>query len=92
MVCIKRSIEEVKKGQISNHGFHQGPSDETLKKARCQFRDVKFGHRIMEAVDFFDNKMHSFTQITFNFTNKWSKGVVWWFSDMILHKWYFRKS
>ena len=92
LVCIKISIEEVKKCQISKHGYHQGPSDETLKKARCQFCDVKFGHRIMEAVGFFDYKMHSFIQITFNFTNKWSKGVVWWFSDMILHKWYFRKS
>ena len=36
-------------------------------------------------------KMHSFTQITFDFTNRWIKGVVWWFSDIILHKWYFHK-
>ena len=76
LVCIKRSIEEVKKFQISKHGYHQGPSDETLKKARCQFYDVKFGHRIMEAVGYFDYKMHSFTQITFNFTNRLIKGVV----------------
>ena len=53
LVCIKRSTEEVKKCQISKHGYHQGPSDETLKKARCQFCDVKFGHRIMEAVGVF---------------------------------------
>ena len=85
LVYIKRSIEDVKKCQISKHGYHQGPSDETLKKARGQFCDVKFGHRIMEAVVFFDYKMHSFMQITFNFTNKWSKGVVWWFTDMILY-------
>ena len=91
LVYIKRSIEDVKKCQISKHGYHQGLSDETLKKARGQFCDVKFGHRIMEAVGFFDYKMHSFMQITFNFTNKWSKGVVWWFTDMILYKWYFRK-
>ena len=86
LVSIKRSIKEVKKRQIFKHGYHQGPSDETLKKARCQFCDVKFGHRIMEAVGFFDYKMHSFIQITFNFTNKLSKGVVWRFTDMILHK------
>ena len=91
LVCIKRSIEEVKKCQISKHGYHQELSDVKLKKARCQFGDVKFGHRIMEAVGFFDYKMHSFIQITFNFTNEWSKGVVWWFTDMILHKWYFCK-
>ena len=83
LVCIKRSIEEVKKCQISKHGYHQGPSDETLKKARCQFWDFKFGHRIMEAVGFFDYKMHSFIQIIFNFTNKWSKDVVWWFTETI---------
>ena len=80
LVCIKRSIEEVKKCQISKHGYHHGPSDESLKKARCQFCDVKFGQRIMEAVGFFDYKMHSFIQITFNFTNKWSKGIVRWFT------------
>ena len=87
-VCIKRSTEEVEKCQISKHGYRQGPSDETLKRVRCQFCDVKFGHRIMEAVGFFDYKMHGFIQInvTFNFTNKWSKGVVWWFTEMILHK------
>ena len=59
LVCIERSIEEVKKCQISKHGYHQGPSDKSLKKARCQFCDVKFGHCIMEAVGFFDYKMHS---------------------------------
>ena len=91
LVCIKRSIEEVKKCQISKHGYHQGPSDETLKEARCQFCDVRFGHRIMEAVGFFDYKMHSFIQSSLNFTNKWSKGAVWWFTEMILHMWYFRK-
>ena len=91
LVCIKRSIEEVKKCQISKHGYHKGPSDKTLKKARCQFCDVKFGHRIMETVGIFDYEMNSFIQITFNFTNKWSKDVVWWFTDMILHKWYFHK-
>ena len=91
LVCIKRSIEDVKKCQISEHGYHEGPNDETLEKARCQFYDVKFGHRIMEAMGLFDYKMHSFIQITFNFTNKWSKGVVWWFTEMLLHKWYFRK-
>ena len=72
-MCIKRSIEEVKKCQISKHGYHKGPSDETLNKARCQFYDVQFGDRIMEEVGFFDYKMHSFTQITFNFTNRRSK-------------------
>ena len=91
LVCIERSIEEVKKCQISKHGYQQGPSDETLKKAWCQFCDDKFGHRIMEAVGFQDYKMRNFTQITFNFTNSWNKGVVLWFSDIILHKWYFPK-
>ena len=76
LVCIKRSTEEVKKCQISKRGYQQGPSVETLKKAPCQFCDDKFGHRIMEAVGFFDYEMLNFTQITFNFTNRWSKGVV----------------
>ena len=34
-----------------------------MKKARCQFCDVKFGNRILEAVCFIDYEMHSFTQI-----------------------------
>ena len=65
LVCIKRSIAEVKKCQVSKHEYQQGPSDETLTKARCQFCDDKFGHRIMEAVGFFDYKIRNFTQITF---------------------------
>ena len=32
-----------------------------------------------------------FTLISINFTNRWSKGVVSWSSDVILHKSYFRK-
>ena len=52
---------------------------------------MKSGHQIVEAVGFFDYKMRNFTQITFNLTNRWSKGVVSLFSDFILHKWYFRK-
>ena len=91
LVCIKRSIEEVKMCQISKRGYQQGPRDETLKNVRCQFCDDKFGHRIMEAIGFFDYKMRNFTQTTLNFTNRWSKGVDSWFSDNILHKWYFRK-
>ena len=79
-----------KKCQISKRGYQQGPSDEKLKKGRYQFCDEKFGHRIMEAVGFFDYKMRDFTQIAFNFTNRWNMGVVSWFSDIILHKWYFR--
>ena len=67
LVCIKRSTEEVKKCQISKRGYQQGPSVETLKKAPCQFCDDKFGHRIMEAVGFFDYEMLNFTQITFKF-------------------------
>ena len=57
LICIERSIEEVKRCQISKRGYEQGPSDETLKKARYQFCDVKFGHRIMVAVGLFDYKM-----------------------------------
>ena len=86
LVCIKRSIDEVTKCQISKRGYHQRRSDEILKKARCQFCDVKFGHRVMEAVVFFDHEMHNFIQMTFNVTNRWSKGVISWFSDIILHE------
>ena len=64
MICIKRSIEEVTKRQISRRGYQQGPNDETMKKARCQFCDVKFGHRIMEAVGLFEYKMRKCAQIT----------------------------
>ena len=42
---------------ISKRGYQQGPSDETLKKTRYQFCDVKFDHRIMVAVGLFDYKM-----------------------------------
>ena len=56
LVCIKRSILEVKKCQISKRGYQQGTSDEKLKKGRYQFCDDKFSHRIMEAVGFFDYK------------------------------------
>ena len=47
LICLKRYIEEVKKCQISKRGYQQGLSDEALKKAWCQFCNVKFGHRIM---------------------------------------------
>ena len=53
--------------EISKRGYQQGPSDGTLKEGLCQFCDDKFGHRIMEAVGFFDYKMRNFTQIAFNF-------------------------
>ena len=91
LVCIKRSIDAVKTCQISKRGYQQGPSDEKFKKGRCKFCGDKLGHRIMEAVGFFDNKMHNCTKIAFNFTNRWSNGIVSWFSDIILHRWYFRK-
>ena len=70
LVCITRSIGEVKKCQIYKRGYQQGSSDETLKKARCQFCDVTFCHQIMGVVGFFDYNMLNFIQITFNFTNK----------------------
>ena len=94
LICIKRSIEEVKTRQISKGSFQQGPRNETLKKAQCQISDVMFGHWIIQAVALFDYRMCGFTRITFNSRNNWSKGVVLWFSDffMILHKWYFHQS
>ena len=42
LIYIKRSIEEIQRCQISRRGYQQGASDETLKKARCQFCDIKF--------------------------------------------------
>ena len=86
--CIKR-YNEVEKCQIFKRGYQQGPSDETLKKARCQFCDDKFSHRVMVAVGFVHYDIRNFTQITFSFTKRWSKGVVSWFSDIMLHKWFF---
>ena len=50
LICIKISIEVVKMCQLSKRGYQQGPSDETLKKARYQSCDVKFGHRIIVTV------------------------------------------
>ena len=73
--CIKKASEEVKKCQISKRGYQQGLSDETLKKALCQFCHVKFDHRIMEAVGFFDDEMRIFAQNTFNFTEREVKQV-----------------
>ena len=60
-----------------------------FKKVGCQFCHVEFGHQIMEALGLFEYKMRDFTQIVFNFTNRWSNGVVSWFADVILQKWYF---
>ena len=57
LICVKRSIEDAKRCQISKRGYQQGPSDETFKKARHQFCDVKFGDRIMVVVGLFDYKM-----------------------------------
>ena len=37
LICIKRSIEEVKMCQIYKRGYQKGPSDETLKKADINF-------------------------------------------------------
>ena len=72
----------MKSRQISMRCYQQGPSDETLNKARCRFCDAKFRHRIIEAVGLFDYEMRNFIKITLNFTNKWrSNGVVSWFSD-----------
>ena len=62
LICIKRSIEEVKMCQIYKRGYQKGPSDETLKKARYQFCDVKFGHRITVAMGLFDYKMCNLPQ------------------------------
>ena len=59
-IYIKKSIEEVKKCHIFKRGYQQGPSYETLKKARCQICDVKLGHRVIEAVGLFDYKMRSY--------------------------------
>ena len=92
LICIKRSFEEVKRGQISKRGYQQGPSDETMTKARYQFCDVKFGHRINVAAGLFYYKRNvQFTLIPLNFRNRWSKGVVSWSSDVILHISYFRE-
>ena len=57
--------------------------------ARCQFCDIKFGHRITEALDSFAYEIHNSTQITFHLAHKWSKCVVSEFSQIMLHKWYF---
>ena len=62
LICIKRSIEEVKMCQIYKRGYQKGPSDETLKKARYQFCDVKFGHRITVTMGLFDYKMCNLPQ------------------------------
>ena len=62
LICIKRSIEEVKMCQIYKRGYQKGPSDETLKKARYQFCDVKFGHRITVVMGLFDYKMCNLPQ------------------------------
>ena len=35
LICVKRSIGEVKKYQISKHGYRQGPVRKPLKTARC---------------------------------------------------------
>ena len=48
--------------QIYKRGYQKGPSDETLKKARYQFCDVKFGHRITVAMGLFDYKMCNLPQ------------------------------
>ena len=66
-------------------------SDGLLKIARCQFSDVKLGRQVTEAVELFNYKMYSFTQITFHLENKWSKSAIFWFSYITWHKWYLKK-
>ena len=83
LICIKRSVEEVKTRQISKGSFQQGPRNETLKKSQCQINDVMFGHWIIQAVALFDYRMCGFTRITFNSRNSWSKGVFYGF--LIFH-------
>ena len=68
--CVKKATEEVNTCQISKRGYQQGLSDETLKKALCQICHVKFDHRIMEAVSFFEDEMRIFAQNTFDFTER----------------------
>ena len=69
LICIKISIEVQSTKYLSTVNT-MGGTDETLKKTRCQFCDVKFGHQIMEVVALFIYKMRNFTQTTFNFTNR----------------------
>ena len=61
---------------------------ESMNIARCQFCDIKFGHRIKEALDSFDYEIYNSIQITFHLAHKWSKCVVSEFSEIMLHKWY----
>ena len=57
--------------------------------ARCQFCDIKFSHRITEALDSFDYEIHNSVQITFHLAHKWSKWFVSKFSEIMLYTWYF---
>ena len=51
-------------------------AEESMDIARCQFCDIKFGHRITEVLDSFDYEIHNYIQITFHLAHKWSKWVV----------------
>ena len=81
LICIKRSIEKVKRCEISKRGYQQGPSDETLKKAWYQFCDIKFGDRITVAVGLFDYKMCNLPQ--FPLISQTSEGNVL-FHDLLM--------
>ena len=48
--------------------------------------DIKFGHRIVEAVGSFDYEIHNSIQIIFHSTHKWSKCAISEFSEIMLHK------
>ena len=62
---------------------------ESMDIARCQFCDIKFSHRITEALDSFDYEIHNSVQITFHLAHKWSKWFVSKFSEIMLYTWYF---
>ena len=88
---LKDPLKEIKSVKYLSGVISMSRVMKHWKQARCQFCDVKFGHRIMEAVDLFDYRMRIANQITFNFTNRRRKGVVPRFVDFVLHKWYSRK-
>ena len=88
---LKDPLKEIKSVKYLSAVISMSRVMKHWKKARCQFCDVKFGHRIVEAVDLFDYRMRISNQITFNFTNRRRKGVVPRFVDFVLHKWYSRK-
>ena len=81
LACFKKSIEEVKKRQISERGYQLGAEwcDETLTNAWCQFTVWSSVTELWRWWVYLTIKYAILSKFPLSFTNRWSNVVVSWF-------------